>query len=172
MDSDLLQWPGEAELVTIRIGQVEEPLTPFGVARGAVRTVAGRDHAGMQGVDVGMVEDDTSPPRPIPLGRLGDEIDVAGSSPKARKSGVITTVNDLKSQHAIEADGARHIMGGQRDGADALDHVYRRIVMAARISAFEIRTEARRGRCGFARFPARRARVRIWRRCPRSGYRQ
>ena len=31
-------------------------------------------------------------------------------------------MNDLESQHSIEADGARHIVGGQRDSTDALDH--------------------------------------------------
>src|SRR5262249_30704551 len=29
---------------------------------------------------------------------------------------------ELKSQHAIEADRARHVMGGERDGADVFDH--------------------------------------------------
>src|SRR5262249_43185021 len=44
------------------------------------------------------------------------------SSPKARKRGVVAAVNHLKSQHAIEADRARHVVGGERDGADAFDH--------------------------------------------------
>jgi hypothetical protein len=69
-----------------------------------------------------MVEDNASPPRPNSVGRLGDEIEVAGSSPKTRERCVLITVNDLKSQHAIEADGARHIVGGQRDSTDALDN--------------------------------------------------
>src|SRR5262249_861099 len=53
---------GEAELVTIRVGQMEEALAPFGIARRRVRMIAGRHHARMQRVDVGMVEDDASPP--------------------------------------------------------------------------------------------------------------
>src|SRR6266404_954815 len=118
----LSQWTSEAKFVAIRIGQVEEPLAPLGVARCRVWSVAGRDHARIQGVDVGMVEDDTSPPRPISLRGLCDEIEKAGSGPKTCKRGVITTMNDLKSQHAIEGDGARHVVGGQRDGTDALDH--------------------------------------------------
>src|SRR6516225_9989877 len=73
-------------------------------------------------VDVGMVEDDASPPRPRSLGRLRDQIEVARSSPKARKRGVVTAVDHVKSQHAIEADRARHVVGGERDGADAFDH--------------------------------------------------
>ena len=56
--------------MTIRIGQVEEPLAPFGVARCRVWMVAGRDHARMGRVNVGMVEDNSSPPRPRPLGSV------------------------------------------------------------------------------------------------------
>ena len=74
---------GEAELVTVRVGQMEEALAPFGIARRRVRAIAGRDYARMQRVDVGMVEDDTSPPRPRSLGRLRDQIEVARSSPKS-----------------------------------------------------------------------------------------
>jgi hypothetical protein len=59
----------------------------------------------MEGVNVGMVEDNTSPPRPISLGKWAMKIEIA----------------DLKSQHAIKADGARHIGAGQRDGGDVLD---------------------------------------------------
>ena len=31
-------------------------------------------------------------------------------------------MKDLKSQHPIEADGARHVVGSERDSTDALDH--------------------------------------------------
>src|SRR6266446_2925676 len=118
----LSQWSSEAKFVAIRIGQVKEPLAPFSIAWCGVWSVAGRNHARIEGVAVGMVEDDTSPPRPISLRGLCDEIEKAGSGPKTCKRGVITTMNDLKSQHAIEGDGARHVVGGQRDGTDALDH--------------------------------------------------
>src|SRR4029077_8918949 len=114
--------PSEAKFVTIRVGEVEEPFAPFGILRCRVWTVAGRNHARMERVNVGMVEDNTSPPRPISLGRLGDEIEIICSSSKTRKRCVITTMNDLKSQHAIETDSARHIVGSQRDRTDALDH--------------------------------------------------
>ena len=72
----LSQWPSEAKFVTIRVGEMEEPLAPFGIVWRSVWTVAGRDDARMEGVNVGMVEDNTSPPRPISLGRLGDEIEI------------------------------------------------------------------------------------------------
>src|SRR5262245_45694191 len=122
LHSLITQRLGEAEFVTIGVGQVKEPLAPFGVARRGVRAIAGRDHARMERVDVGMVEDDASPPGPRSLGGLGDQIEVARSSPKARKRGVLAAIDHLKSQHAIEADRARHVVGGERDGADTFDH--------------------------------------------------
>src|SRR5262249_189436 len=98
------QRPGKAELVTIGIGQVEEPLAPFGIAGLRIGAIAGRDHSRMEGVNVGAIEDYASPPGPLALGRLRDEIKIAGSRPKARECRVLTAVNDLKSQHAVEAD--------------------------------------------------------------------
>jgi hypothetical protein len=47
----LSQWPSEAKFVAIRIGQVKEPLGPFGIARCGVWSVAGRDHGRVEGVD-------------------------------------------------------------------------------------------------------------------------
>src|SRR5262249_23996722 len=44
------------------------------------------------------------------------------SSPKARKRGLVAAEDHLKSQHAIEADRARHVVGGEGDGTDAFDH--------------------------------------------------
>jgi hypothetical protein len=86
----------ETEFVTIRVGQVEEPLAPFGVARRRVRAIAGRNHARMKRI--------------------------APSSPKARKRGLVAAEDHLKSQHAIEANRARHVVGGEGDGTDAFDH--------------------------------------------------
>ena len=77
------QRPSKADLVTIGIGQVEEPFAPFGIARRGIWAVARRDHFRMEGV--GVVEDHASPPGPLSLGRLRDEIEIAGSRPKARE---------------------------------------------------------------------------------------
>src|SRR5262245_38670323 len=88
------QWPSKAEFVTIGIGQVEEPLAPFGIAGRRIWAVARRDHSRMEGVNVGAVEDHPSPPGPLSLGRLRDEIEKAGSGAKARKCGVLSAVND------------------------------------------------------------------------------
>jgi protein ImuB len=39
----LSQWPSEAKFVAIRIGQVKEPLAPFGITWCRVWSVTGRD---------------------------------------------------------------------------------------------------------------------------------
>jgi hypothetical protein len=101
---------------------VEEPLAPFGIAGRRVRSIASHDHARMEAVNVGMMEDDTPPPGPLPLRRLCDEIKKAGSSPEACKCRIMTAMNDLKSQHAVKGDGTCHIVRGQRDSPDALNH--------------------------------------------------
>ena len=65
------QRPNKAELVTIRVGQVKETLAPFGISRGRVRPVPCRDYAPIERINVRIVEDHSSPPGPMPLGRLG-----------------------------------------------------------------------------------------------------
>jgi hypothetical protein len=47
--------------VPIRIGEVEEPLAPFRVAR-CRRMVAGGNYFGVEGIDIGLMEDHASPP--------------------------------------------------------------------------------------------------------------
>src|SRR6266516_1212321 len=113
---------GEAELVTVRIGQMEEALAPFRIARRGVRPVAGRDHAGVQRIDVGMIENDTPPPRPVSLGGLRDQIEIARSRPKARERSLASAVQHLEAEHAIEMHCARHIVGGERNGTNAFNH--------------------------------------------------
>ncbi len=113
---------GKTELVAVRVGQMEEALAPFGIARRGVRTVAGRDHAGVQRIDVGMVEDDTPPPGPVSFSGLGDEVEIAHSRPKAGERGVPSTVKHLEAQHAIETHCARHVVSGERNRTDAFNH--------------------------------------------------
>src|SRR6516164_3323205 len=112
--------PSEAELVTIRISQVEEALAPFRVARWPIRPIAGRNHASIERIDIAMIEDDAPPPGPGPASGLHDQIEKALSRPKAGERRILTAMDDLESQHAIGAHRARHIMGGERHRADAL----------------------------------------------------
>jgi hypothetical protein len=58
--------------VTIGIGYVEEALAPFGIVRCGVGLVPSRDDARMERVNIGMIEDNASPPRPILFGRSGN----------------------------------------------------------------------------------------------------
>jgi len=64
------QRPSKTELVTIRVGQVKESLAPFGISRGGVRLVPRRDYAPVERVNLRIVEDHSSPPGPMPRGRL------------------------------------------------------------------------------------------------------
>src|ERR1700719_2645818 len=65
------QRPSKTELVTIRVSQVKESLAPFGISRGCVRLVSRRDYAPIERINLRIVEDHSSPPGPMPLGRLG-----------------------------------------------------------------------------------------------------
>src|SRR5215469_14796758 len=62
------QRPGEAQLVAVRIGDVEVALAPFGVARLGLGVIARGDQPVMEGVDIGVIEDHAAPPGPAPLG--------------------------------------------------------------------------------------------------------
>ena len=112
------QWPSEAEFVAVGIGQVEEPLAPFGIARRSIGVKAGRDYSCVQAVDIGVVEDHTPPPRPGSLDWLGDEIEIAGSRTKAREGCIVAAINQIEAKHAIEANGACHVV---RSPASAFD---------------------------------------------------
>src|SRR5262245_29196226 len=116
------QRPSEAELVTVRIGDMAEPLAPFRVARRGIRAMAGRDEAGMQAVDVGVIENNAPPPMPISLGRLRDKIEIAAAGAKTGEACVLPAIYEIEAQHPIEAHGARHVVRRERDGADAFDH--------------------------------------------------
>src|SRR5690349_5191977 len=64
--------PSETQLVAVWIGDVEEPLSPFGVARCRMGLVPGGDQTTVERVDLRLVDDQSSPPRPAALRRLSD----------------------------------------------------------------------------------------------------
>src|SRR4051794_5536628 len=116
------QRPREAEFVTIWIGQVEVALAPFGIA-GRRR---GREpccmRALIEAIHVGHIEDDASPPGPLPLCRLGDQVQIARSSAKAGERGCFAAEQDLKPERLIEVDSPAHVVGGECDRAQSLNH--------------------------------------------------
>jgi len=73
----------ETEFVTVGVNQVEEPLTPFGVAGHGSWLVSRCERTVVKGVNIGNVEDYPPLPGPAPLCRLGDEVKVARPSSKA-----------------------------------------------------------------------------------------
>src|ERR1700731_2981531 len=83
LDSDREQRPGETEFVAVGVNQVEEALTPFGVAGHGSWLVSRSERTVVKCVNIGNVEDYPPPPGPAPLGRLGDEVEIARPSSKA-----------------------------------------------------------------------------------------
>jgi hypothetical protein len=117
------QRSSKTELVTVGIGQVEKALAPFRIAGRGVGSETGSDETGVQSVDIRYVEYQAPPPGPLALGGLGDQIDEIVASTKAAEFRVLTPVEKLKPEHAVKPDSTPHVVCGQRDGADAFDHM-------------------------------------------------
>src|SRR6516225_7624986 len=98
---------------------MEIALAPFGVARLGGGLQAGRQRALIQGIDIVDIEDDASPPRPPLLLALGDEVEITASGPIAGKGCGFAAIEDVETERGVEADGAPHVVGGERDGANA-----------------------------------------------------
>src|SRR5439155_6759918 len=112
----------EAEFVAVGIGQMEEALAPFGITRRGIGPAARGNQPGMEGVDIGDVENQASPPGPLTLGRLNDQVEMIGPGAKTGERRPFAAIERLKSQHAVELDGAAHVVRGERHSADAVDH--------------------------------------------------
>src|ERR1700688_688386 len=83
LDRNRQQRPSEAEFVAVGVSQMEEALTPFGVAGRGSWLVSRCECTVVKCVNIGNVEDYPAPPRPAPLVRLGDEVEIARSCSKA-----------------------------------------------------------------------------------------
>src|SRR5690349_10731052 len=62
------QRPGKAQLVPVRTGDVEIPLSPGRITRREIGVPAGIGELCVQGVEIGVVEDQPTPPAPTSLG--------------------------------------------------------------------------------------------------------
>src|SRR5258706_1786501 len=76
----------------------------------------------MKRIDIAGVEDDASPPRPGSARWLDNEVEIVRSRPKTGEGRVFTAMQNLKSQCPIEPDRAWHLVVGQCNRADTLDH--------------------------------------------------
>src|SRR5216683_584721 len=117
-----LAGPGEAQLVTIGIGDVEEALAPFRVARRGIRPAAGGEEAPVEPIDIAVVEDQPAPPRPAPRGRLQDQVQEIVAGAKAGETSLLAAMDDREPRNAVKSDGTRHVVRRQGDRADAGDH--------------------------------------------------
>src|SRR5207237_2259514 len=78
-----VQRPSETELVSVRIIQMEEALTPLGISGLASRLVSRGARALVKTVNIGNVEDCAPPPGPAPLSRLGNDVKITRPCSKA-----------------------------------------------------------------------------------------
>ena len=83
LDGIRVQRPSETEFVAVGVDQVEEALTPFGVAGHGSWLESRYERTVVKCVNIRNVEDYPPPPGPAPLGRLGDEVEIARPSSKA-----------------------------------------------------------------------------------------
>src|ERR1700733_1149125 len=72
----------ETKFVAVGVNQVEETLSPFGVAGRSSRVAPSRERTFIKSINIGDVEDHAPPPRPAPLSRLGDEVEIAHTHAK------------------------------------------------------------------------------------------
>src|ERR1700731_2946430 len=70
LDGNRDQRPSETEFVAVGVNQVEEALTPFGIAGHRSRVVSRCERTVVKCVNIGDVENYASPPKPAPIGRL------------------------------------------------------------------------------------------------------
>jgi hypothetical protein len=83
LDGNREQRPNETEFVAVGVNEVEEALTPFGIAGHGSWLVSRSKRTVVKYVNISNVKDYPPPPGPAPLGRLGDEIEIARPCPKA-----------------------------------------------------------------------------------------
>src|SRR6516225_4561514 len=106
----------------VGVGQVKEAFAPLGVTRRGVGRAAGGDETGIELIDIGYVEYQSSPPGPAALGRLDDQVDEIAASAKTAERRVLAAIQQFKLQHPVKPDGPPHVVCGEGDGADAFDH--------------------------------------------------
>src|SRR5712671_4421564 len=83
LDGNRQQRPGETKFVAVGVIEVEEALTPFGIAGHGSWLVSRHERTVVKCVNIGNVEDYPPPPGPAPLGRLGDKVKIARPCSKA-----------------------------------------------------------------------------------------
>src|SRR5580704_5189083 len=67
----------ETKFVAVGVNQVEETLSPFGVAGRSSWLAPRRQRTFVKSINIGDVKDHAPPPGPAPLSRLGDEVEIA-----------------------------------------------------------------------------------------------
>jgi hypothetical protein len=118
------EWPGEAQLMSIRIVEMKVALTPRCIPGRGRRCQPSSDDTAIHGVDVVDPEDDSAPAGVRPRVACAQlEVDMSAASPQAREPCPRSPIRELETEHKIERHGRSHVCGHQRHRADALDRV-------------------------------------------------
>src|ERR1700747_306157 len=121
--------------MAVGIGNMEEALAPFRIARRRLDRVAGSDQPGIQPVYIRVVEDHSAPPRPLPRSRLCDQVHKIAAGLEAGEARVLTAIQHGEPEHLIESARTPHVVRREGDRADAFDHRWVPPTPAARRSA-------------------------------------
>src|SRR5262249_5854001 len=101
---------GKAQLVTVPVADVEVALAPRCVRRGGFRSEPSRKGVSIQRIDVIDPEHDSAPDGPPEsAGGVVFKIEVAGAHTKARETGVLASIEQLKAERLVERHGLRHV---------------------------------------------------------------
>jgi DNA repair exonuclease SbcCD nuclease subunit len=113
---------GEAELVAVGVGHVEEPLAPRSVSGGSVGNAAGGHHPGVGGVDV-VHPQDHPPPDAGDGGVVGVELEVHEpfARPQGGERGTGAPEGHLEAHRLVERHRAVHVRHGEGDGAEGVN---------------------------------------------------
>src|SRR3984893_16725539 len=120
--SRALERPSEAQLMAVGIGNMEEALAPFCVARRRLDPVPGGGQPGIEPVHIRVVEDHAAPPRPLPPSRLRDQVHKIAARFEAREVLVFTAIQHGEPEHPVKSDRPPHVVRREGDRADAPDH--------------------------------------------------
>ena len=113
----------EAQLMSVRVGQVEIALAPGRVARGGFRRESGRDDPRMHRVDIADMEDHPAPEIHFPGAFIRDQVQgLAGGYAECGERAPAPAEFAGKAERFIEAHRAVHVGGGEGEGVHLFDH--------------------------------------------------
>src|SRR3954451_7505361 len=87
--------PRKTQLVAVRVGDVKEALAPFCVARRRLRPESSRDEPGIEAIDIVVVKNRATPPRPIPVRGLHDQVEKIRPRAETGETRILAAIEQL-----------------------------------------------------------------------------